>query len=29
LAAINTVHDNLKLKEQVEQLENELKKLKG
>ena len=29
LAAINTVHDYLKLKEQVEQLENELKKLKG
>jgi cell division protein ZapA len=29
LTAINTVHDYLKLKEQVEQLENELKKLKG
>lgn len=29
LAAINIVQDNLKLKEQVEQLENELKKLKG
>lgn len=29
LTAVNTVHDNLKLKEQVEQLENELKKLKG
>lgn len=29
LTAINTVHDYLKLKEQVEQLETELKKLKG
>ena len=29
LTAINTVHDYLTLREQVEQLENELKKLKG
>lgn len=29
LTAVNAVHDYLKLKEQVEQLENELKKLKG
>jgi cell division protein ZapA len=29
LTAVNTVHDNLKLKERVEQLENELRKLKG
>lgn len=29
LTASNAVHDYLKLKEQVEQLENELKKLKG
>lgn len=28
LTAVNTVHDLLKLKEQVEQLEEELKKLK-
>lgn len=29
LTAVNAVHDNLKLKERIEQLENELKKLKG
>lgn len=29
LTAVNAVHENLKLKEQVEQLEDELKKLKG
>ncbi|RNF40888.1 cell division protein ZapA [Planococcus salinus] len=29
LTAVNAVHDYLKLKDQVEQLENELKKLKG
>ena len=29
LTAVNTVHDHLKLKEQVEQMEKELKKLKG
>lgn len=29
LTAVNTVHDYLKLKEHVEQLESELKKLKG
>ncbi|MCM3611429.1 cell division protein ZapA [Planococcus sp. MERTA32b] len=29
LTAVNTVHDNLKLKERIEQLETELKKLKG
>jgi cell division protein ZapA len=29
LAAVNSVHDYLKLKEQVEQLEIQLKKLKG
>jgi len=29
LTAVNMVHDNLKLKERVEQLENELRKLKG
>jgi len=29
LTAVNTVHDYLKLKETVEQLEEELKKLKG
>ncbi|QCR33191.1 cell division protein ZapA [Lysinibacillus sp. SGAir0095] len=29
LTAVNTVHELLKLKEQVEQLEEELKKLKG
>lgn len=29
LAAVNSVHDYLKLKEQVEQLEDQLKKLKG
>lgn len=29
LTAVNTVHDNLKLKEQIEQMEIELKKLKG
>ncbi|WP_342510863.1 cell division protein ZapA [Sporosarcina sp. FSL K6-1522] len=29
LTAVNTVHDYLKLKEQVEQMEQELKKLKG
>lgn len=29
LTAVNTVHDNLKLKEQIEQLEIELKNLKG
>lgn len=29
LTAVNSIHDNLKLKEQVEQLEEELKKLKG
>lgn len=29
LTAVNTVHDNLKLKERIEQLENELRKLKG
>ncbi|MDN7245935.1 cell division protein ZapA [Planococcus shenhongbingii] len=29
LTAVNMVHDNLKLKEHVEQLENELRKLKG
>jgi len=29
LTAVNSVHDYLKEKEQVEQLENQLKKLKG
>lgn len=29
LTAVNAVHDNLKLKERIEQLENELNKLKG
>ncbi|CEG23191.1 Cell division protein ZapA [Planococcus massiliensis] len=29
LAAVNTAHEYLKLKERVEQLENELRKLKG
>ncbi len=29
LAAVNSVHDYLKLKEQVEQMEVQLKKLKG
>lgn len=29
LAAVNCVHDYLKLKEQIEQMEEELKKLKG
>jgi cell division protein ZapA len=29
LAAVNSVHDYLKLKEQVEQMEIQLKKLKG
>ena len=29
LTAVNTVHDYLKLKEQMEQLEEELNKLKG
>ncbi|MBE1554464.1 cell division protein ZapA [Filibacter limicola] len=29
LTAVNSVHDYLKLKEQVEQLEEELRKLKG
>jgi len=29
LAAVNSVHDYLKLKEQVEQMEFQLKKLKG
>ncbi|MDN4607222.1 cell division protein ZapA [Sporosarcina highlanderae] len=29
LAAVNTVHDYLKLKERIEQLEEELNKLKG
>lgn len=29
LTAVNTVHELLKLKEQVEKLEDELKKLKG
>ena len=29
LAAVNSVHDNLKLKEQIEQMEDQLKKLKG
>ena len=29
LTAVNTVHENIKLKEQVEQLEEELKRLKG
>ena len=29
LAAVNSVHDYLKLKEQVEQMEEELNKLKG
>lgn len=29
LTAVNTAHDYLKLKERVEQLENELRKLKG
>ncbi|MCG7335440.1 cell division protein ZapA [Sporosarcina sp. ACRSM] len=29
LTAVNTVHDYLKLKEQLEQMEEELKKLKG
>ena len=29
LAAVNSVHEYLKLKEQVEQLEDQLKKLKG
>lgn len=29
LTAVNSVHDYLKLKEQLEQMEEELKKLKG
>ncbi len=29
LTAVNTVHDNLKLKEQIEQMKIELKNLKG
>ena len=29
LAAVNSVHDLVKLKEQVEQMEDQLKKLKG
>ena len=29
LTAVNTIHDYLKLKERVEQMEEELKKLKG
>ncbi len=29
LTAVNTIHDYLKLKEQVEQMEEELNKLKG
>lgn len=29
LAAVNSVHDYLKLKEQVEQMDEQLKKLKG
>jgi len=29
LTAVNSVHDYLKLKEQIEQLEEQLKKLKG
>ncbi|TAA70480.1 cell division protein ZapA [Planococcus salinarum] len=29
LTAVNAVHDNLKLKERIEQLETEMKKLKG
>lgn len=29
LTAVNTAHEYLKLKERVEQLENELRKLKG
>ena len=29
LSAVNSVHDLLKLKEQVEQMEEQLKKLKG
>ena len=29
LTAVNSVHDNLKLKMQIEQLEEELNKLKG
>lgn len=29
LAAVNSVHENLKLKEQVEQMEDQLKNLKG
>ena len=29
LTAVNSVHDYLKLKEQVEQMEDQLKKLKG
>ena len=29
LTAINTVHEHVKLKEQVEQLEEEIKRLKG
>lgn len=29
LAAVNSVHEYLKLKEQIEQMEDELKKLKG
>ena len=29
LTAVNTIHENLKLKEQVEQLELEVKRLKG
>lgn len=29
LTAVNTVHENIKLKEQVEQMEEEIKRLKG
>lgn len=29
LTAVNAIHHNLKLKEQIEQLQNELKNLKG
>lgn len=29
LTAINTVHEHVKLKEQIEQLEEEIKRLKG
>jgi cell division protein ZapA len=29
LTAVNTVHEHIKLKEQIEQLEEEIKRLKG